>query len=377
MTSELITDPAGIGDIEDEWRALAEQRSNAFVTPEWVRAWWEHQGKSTSSLLIVAVRREDGALAGVMPLAIDTSSRPHAVRFAGAGLGDRFHPVASAEDEAAVAASTMAALQANGVARNMLMLEHVEPGRPWLDMLRDESPRRLAATERSQHELPYIPLEGLDWETFVSQRSSKFRTQIRRRERVLLREHDMKVHRATEETLDADLDELFRLHALRWEGRGESALTEADVQAMLRAFAASALRRGWLRLIILEAEGSAIAAFLGWRLSDSYVSYNTGFDPAWAKKSVGTVMTSVAIRDAIEEGAREFDFLLGTDPYKRSFTAEARPSVTVVLTGALRPTRFLVAGEARARSVGRRLAERPALGRVARSIARLLPTSRS
>jgi CelD/BcsL family acetyltransferase involved in cellulose biosynthesis len=373
LMPELITDPARLGGIEDEWRALAEQRSNGFVTPEWLRAWWNHQGHVSSSLLVVAVRKQDGALAGVMPLALDASSRPRAIRFAGADLGDRFHPVASTEDEAAVAASAISALQANGTAHRMVMLEHVEPGRPWLSELRDASPRRLALSEQSEAELPYVPLEGLDWETYVSQRTAKFRSQIRRRERVLLRDHEMKVHSADEQTLETDLDEFFRLHAMRWQGRGQSALTEPQAQAMLREFAASALGHGWLRLIVIEAEGSAIAAFLGWRVGDSYVSYNTGFDPAWSNKSVGTVLTSVAIRGAIEEGAREFDFLLGTEPYKRSFTSEARPGVNAVLIGALRPMRLLVAGKARAR---RAIAGRPALGRVISSLARLVPTAR-
>ena len=84
-----------------------------------------------------------------------------------------------------------------------------------------------------------------------------------------------------------------------------------------------------------------------------------------------------AVEGAIEEGAREFDFLLGTEDYKRRFTYEARPGANVVLTPALRPISLLVAGEARARRFGGRLAERPGLGRVVRSLRGLLPTSRA
>jgi CelD/BcsL family acetyltransferase involved in cellulose biosynthesis len=186
----------------------------------------------------------------------------------------------------------------------------------------------------------------------------------------------MNVRSAEPGSLGACLDDFFRLHAMRWEGRGESALTTPEGEATLRAFCEAALKRGWLRLLILEAEGSPVAAFLGWRVGDSYASYNTGFDPAWSKRAVGTVMTSVAIRNAIEEDAKEFDFLLGTEPYKRNFTPEARQGVSVLLTGALRPTRLLVAGEARARQLGRRVADRPALSRAARAVARVLPTSR-
>lgn len=373
MQPQLITDPAGIGEIEDEWRSLAELRSNVFVTPEWLRAWWDHQGHVASSLLIVAVRREDGSLAGVMPLALDASSRPRAIRFAGATLGDRFHPVAEEAQEAGVAASALSLLQASGLSRHLLMVEHVEPERPWLHELRKTSSRRLAMIEQDRTELLYIALEGLDWDTYLSQRSKKFRSNLRRAERMLIRDHNLNFRISTKTNLQEDLDHLFRLHALRWRGRGGSSLESPGAQAMLRAFAVSAQQHGWLRLHILEADDTPVAALLGWRIGETYAFYNSGFDPAWSKQSVGTVMTSAAIRTAIEDGAREFDFLLGTEAYKSSFTTTARPGATIVLTRAMHPTRLLIAGETRAR---RAIAGRPALGRVVRSLARLVPRAR-
>jgi len=116
-----------------------------------------------------------------------------------------------------------------------------------------------------------------------------------------------------------------------------------------------------------------VAAFLGWRLGDVFAFYQQGFDPAWSRRSVGVVIAAVTIREALEEGANEFDFLLGTEEYKSSFTTTARPGATIVLTRAMHPTRLLIAGEARAR---RAIAGRPALGRVVRSLARLVPTPR-
>jgi CelD/BcsL family acetyltransferase involved in cellulose biosynthesis len=371
----LITDPGGFGEIEDEWRALAEQRENAFVTPDWARAWWQRCGQPSTSLLIVALRR-DGKLIGVMPLAHDDSARPRAIRFAGAGLGDRFHPVARPEDEPAVAAAAMEALEARGLGRRMLLLEHAHPHSPWVQSLRESARRRLKVTEQPPAEMPFIRLEGLDWEAYVGQRSKNFRAEIRRRERVMRRDHGMSDRLATAATLESDLDELFRLHALRWQGRDESPLTDPAMQGVLRDFAASALSRGWLRLHVLEAEGAPVAAMLAWRIGDSYAYFNSGFDPAWSQKSIGTVLMSVAIRSAIEEEAREFDFLLGGEAYKHKFTPDARTSTNLVLTPALAPTSLLVAVEARARQVGRRVAEVPGLGRLARRGRKALPTAR-
>jgi CelD/BcsL family acetyltransferase involved in cellulose biosynthesis len=375
MNAELITESARIEMIEDDWRALAESRGNAFVTPEWFRSWQDRLHESASPV-IVAVRREDGSLAGVMPLVLDTSRRPRAIRFAGANFGDRFVPAARESDEADVAAAVMGAMQEERLDRYMLLLEHVDKGRPWWRGMQQVSSVRRTETSQQQFDVAYIQLEGLDWEGYLASRSRNFRSQIRRRERALERDHEVKVRAATEATLEADLSLLFDLHARRWEGRGRSSLEEDGAKESLSRFAGLAQGRGWLRLRLLEVDGVAVAGFLGWRLGDCYAFYQSGFDPSWSDKSVGVVMMATTVRSAIEEGAREFDMLLGDEPYKQRFTNASRPVQTVILTRSKSPTRLLVAGEARARRYGRSLAERPGISAVARFLGRILPTSR-
>jgi CelD/BcsL family acetyltransferase involved in cellulose biosynthesis len=375
MKAELITESARIERIEDDWRALAESRGNAFVTPEWFRSWWERRAE-TISPLVAAVRRVDGSLAGVLPMVLDTSRRPRAIRFGGANFGDRFVPAAAESDEVEVASAVMTALQEKGLDRYMLLLDHVDQDRPWWREMQQASTVRRAGIEQQQFDVAYIQLEGLDWEGYLASRSRNFRSQIRRRERALERDHQVEVRVATEQTLEADLARLFELHAMRWQGRGRSSLEADGAKESLGNFAGAALRRGWLRLRLLEVDGVAVAAFLGWRLGDCYAFYQSGFDPSWSDKSVGVVMMATTVRSAIEEGAIEFDMLLGDEPYKQRFTNASRPVQTVILTRSMSPTRLLVAGEARARRYGRRLRDLTVLGAVARSLRRLLPTSR-
>jgi CelD/BcsL family acetyltransferase involved in cellulose biosynthesis len=375
LRAELITDISGIAPIEDDWRALAEQRSNGFIVPEWFRSWWDHQGHTSSSPLISVVRRSDGSVAGIMPLVLDESSRPRAIRFAGATIGDRFHPAASEADEASVATATMQALEVAGMDHRMVLLECVDTRSRWWRLMQGVSSLRHTIVEQQQTAVSFIDLRGLDWETYLSRRSTNFRKQIRRGERRLVREHAMKLRSATGDTLEADIAELFRLHDLRRNGFGGSSL-EASARQTLAAFAIAAHRRGWLRLNLMEVDGAPMAAFLGWRVGDCYVSYQGGFDPAWSKRSVGVAIEAMNIRNAIEEGAAEYDFLLGTEDWKRRFTAEARPTQTAVLLRARRPTRLLVAAEARARRAGSRIHEHKGVSGLVRSMHGLIPTAR-
>lgn len=372
----LITDPDGIGAIEDEWRALAVARSNAFVTPDWVRSWWEHRGHHDGSLLIVGVRRH-GALQGLMPLTLDRSKRPRSIRFAGAALGDRFHPVCAQVDESDVAAAAVACLEQKGRLAGVVRLEQIEPGCPWLEAMREAPERNLKMTEQPYAPLPYVRLHGLDWDGYLAKRSRNFRSQIRRRERALRNKHGMISRLATEDTLEADLDELFRLHALRWGDREYSPLLEPDAQAMLRSFCAAALGHGWLRLHVGEIEGRTIGALLAWQIGSTYAYYNSGFDPAYSKQSVGRVLVALALQEAIKEGADEFDMLLGREDYKRSFTDDARIGGTVVLSRPQHPVSLLIAAEAKARGLRRRLPRVPGLGAATDRLRDAIPITRS
>jgi CelD/BcsL family acetyltransferase involved in cellulose biosynthesis len=370
---ELITDTAGFAPLEDEWRALAELRGNAFITPEWFRSWWEQRPESISPL-VIAVRRDDRSLAGVMPLVLDAQRRPRAIRFAGATWGDRFAPAAREDDEVAVAAAAMVALQRQGLDRYLLDLDHVDVERPWWGEMKRASGPRYVSIEQQRFEVPYIELDDLDWESYLATRSRNFRQQLRQRERRLSEHHRVGVRSATEQTLNSDLSHFFDLHERRWQGRGQSALQTPGVRQFLRDFAASAQRRGWLRLRLLEVDGSPVAAFLGWRLGDVYAFYQSGFDPAWAKMSVGIVLMADTIRSAMEEGAAEFDMLLGNEPYKQRFTNGSRDVHTVIVTRATSPTRLLVAGESWVRRHGRGLGQRRGLDKLSGAMRRLLPT---
>lgn len=370
LEAQLITDPAAIVEVEDTWRALAELRGNAFLTPEWFRAWAQNRPSETSPVIAVA-RHLDGRLAGVLPFTLDFGRRPRMLTFPAAHFGDRFGPAAAEGDEAAVASAAMRALADAQLDRYTLTLNNVEPGASWWRAIQRASASQRAGILQQRSEQPYIDLEGLDWDSYLGTRSRKFRQGIRQSERRLEAGYDVDVRTATEKSLAADLEHYFDLHERRWEER--SSILSPAARAFLTSFAELAQGRGWLRLRILEIDGEPAAAFLGWRVGDRFTYYNGGFDPAWAELSVGRVLLARTVRRAIEEGATEFDMLLGDEAYKKRFCNNSRAVQTVVLPRALAPTRLLISAEAGARNIGRRFGHRPG----PKALRRLLPTSRS
>ena len=360
---ELLSDLERVdAGVEAAWRSLAEARGNAFVTPEWFRAWSTHYGADAQPAVIVA--SDPGSPpAGVLPLARQGGT----LRFAGANLGYSF---------AAAGAPVAAALPAGW---RTLVLDNVEAGSSWVRELLAAQPRRVAATTMRRAALPRAALPD-SFDDFLAARSRNFRSQVRRKTRALENDHGARFRRTERpDELHADLEAFFRLHEARWDARGGSSARGERVRAFHLDFASAALERGWLRLWLLEVDGHAVAAWYGWRLGAVYSYYQAGFDPEWSDRSVGLVLLAHTFRAAIEEGAGVYDLLLGDEAYKGRFADSERQVETLVVTPALHPRRVAVALEAGARRAAGRLPpeRRAQLRAAAGGLLDRLPTGRA
>jgi len=188
-------------------------------------------------------------------------------------------------------------------------------------------------SRRVSHVCPYVELAQPSWEDYVATLGASHRANLRRRLRKLEERFTVELQRVEHEAeLSGALDTLFELHHRRWAARGGSdGLGSTELMAFHRDFALAALRRGWLRLFVLRLDGRAVAALYGFRYHGRFLFYQSGFDPECAEHAVGMVLMAHAIRSAMEEGAREFDFLHGEEPYKYLWTTTSRQLARVEL----------------------------------------------
>jgi len=188
----------------------------------------------------------------------------------------------------------------------------------WEDQLGGTVLRRSAS--------PVTIFQSSDWDAFLATMSRNARSQLRARERRLVREQGA-TYRVTSarEQLDADLDSFFALHQLRW-GAASSLLRR---ERFYRRFAATAFDLGWLHLSFLSVGATPIAAGLDFRYAGVQSQYNSGRDPAWDAYSPGTVLRTITMRDALAAGLREYRFLRGDETYKQRFATDERGLVTI------------------------------------------------
>lgn len=313
----------GFDELRESWTALAERSGNLFSTWEWATTWWKHYGDDRP-LLLRTCRDADRAIVAILPLYLAFARPVRVARLIGHGPSDQLGPVCTTGQPGVAAALAGSGAE---IGWDVLLLDRLAA---------DGSTAELGGHGLLHESSPTIAIEGLDWDGYLAGRSSNFRSQVRRKERKLIRDHGLGYRLSDDPArLGEDMDTLFRLHQARWEHDGSGAL-EGVRQAFHREFAELALERGWLRLWLAEIEGQPVAAWYGFRFAGADWYYQFGRDPAWDQASVGLVLLAHTVRDAIEAGQREYKLLRGGEGYKDRFATGDAGVDTVAVPRRLR-----------------------------------------
>jgi CelD/BcsL family acetyltransferase involved in cellulose biosynthesis len=335
--------------LRDDWIRLAAGSTNIFATWEWNELWWKHYGRGRE--LRVGVASRDGEADAIVPLFVWSGRPIRILRLLGHGHGDRLGAISEGDDRATSARALGGALAA--VPHDLFVGDWLDGEGDWV--------RALDARVLRTTGYPRLHLAGRSWDELLADTSGRFRKSIRQSWNRLERHHAVRFRSANASTLERDLDTGFRLHRARF-GRHQGCHFCREYEPFQREFAALACERGWLRLLLLELDGEAVAAEYGFLFQNVYFAYQGGRDPAWERESVGFVLQVETIRRVLEEeGAAEFRFLGGEESYKYRFPTDDPRLETVVAaattrgrlaSAALRTAWRVPGGEAALRRIG-------------------------
>jgi CelD/BcsL family acetyltransferase involved in cellulose biosynthesis len=316
--------PADLDDIREEWTLLAEETKNIFSTWDWNFISWRHFGSGRTPLAI-ACRSRDGRVVAVLPFYVWRDQPLRIVRLIGHQVGDQLGPICRQGDRATVAEAIVEALYLYKA--DIFVAEHLPVEEGWSGLLGGQ----VLTSDAS----PTLHFNGGSWEDFLASCSPNLRSQVRSRERRLMRNHEVCYRMTTNHReLHKDLDILFALHSARW---GGERTTFMRYESFHREFAVRAFDRGWLRLWLLEIDGQPRAAWYGFQFAGIESFYQGGRDPAWDANSVGFVILAHSIRQALEDGMSEYRFLRGGESYKYRFSNSDRDVETMAITHGLAP----------------------------------------
>src|SRR2546422_2657729 len=371
---QRIEDPADFANLREEWNGLlaASQADCLFLTWEWLYTWWKPLGGRRRLHLLLA--RDGRELAAIAPLA----QRPPVLRrlllfpaleFLATGIvgSDYLDVIVRRGTEQEVCDALAMAWEGAPLA---LEFAYVQRESFSAALARQLGQRGWTMQDTSINVCPVIDLAGHSLESYLASLGSAHRYNFQRRLRNRPKRFDVRLDLVrTEAERREALEALVALHTRRWEERGGSdAFASPGLVSFYDEVSQLALRRGWLRLFVLRLDGKPAAVLHGYRYGRTFYFYQSGFDPIFAKESVGLVMMGLTIRHAIEEGAAEYDLLHGAEPYKFHWMPQVRELTRLELfppgtRGAV--CRRIVAASGRVRRTARHLLGDSATERIA------------
>ncbi len=301
----------GFASLDGEWDALvrAMPRPSPFLLHGWLTSWW--RGYGDDGTLAILIARREGRLVAALPLHVHS----HLSLSVGSFLGGPHSALADLLLDP-TEPTELAGELARSVAGSGLV-DYVDLyGLPKASRLAEALGPDLEVIERV--ESPVLEL-GDSWEdVYRAKTSSKTRNLHRRRRRQLAELGTLEVHVARDpEDVEPALEEAFRIHDLRWEGRPDgSGFTSPRGKTFHREAILALSELDVPRIVVLRLDGRAIAFHYYLALAGTMYVHRLGFDPAFARYSPGLVNTLDTIDTAAAEGLARVEFLGGAERYK-------------------------------------------------------------
>ena len=297
--------------IGGEWESILPHTdaNTIFITPWWQQLWWRRYGSDDASLDIFSVRNDD-ALLGVAPL----MTRGDTLSFLGDtdlfdyhdflvrdGCEDDFYGALWQHIEA-MDWKTMELKSLRESSETLRRFPELAEANGWATAVTEEDVSPFADLQPS-------------WDEYVSGLRKKDRHELRRKLRRLNNGNDATQYafRQPDEIADA-MPEFFRL--MRASRPDKDDFLTDDREGFFNELAQELASRDQFMLFFLELNDVRVASCICFDYNDSYLLYNSGYDPEYSALSVGLLNKALCIQDAIETGKNSFDFLRGNERYK-------------------------------------------------------------
>ena len=298
-------------EVRHQWQELLGRSvvNNLYITPAWQELWWSafQDGRSLAGFYLTDAAGQLTALASLSRSGDD---------FSFVGNSDTFDYndfVIAHGAEPAFYPALLDAIDSGG--GRQLDLFSVGEDSPTLAMLPDLARARGYSVDIAEEDVaPRIELPAT-WDDYLAGLSKKDRHELRRKLR-RLEGHDNWRWFCVSDPSDAGARTDTFLDLMRRSDPAKDEFLTADREDFFRKLITTTATQGVLRLFFMEMDDKPVAASLCLDYDGVRMLYNSGHDPEYRYYSVGLLLHSLCLRDALERGYRYFDFLRGNETYK-------------------------------------------------------------
>jgi CelD/BcsL family acetyltransferase involved in cellulose biosynthesis len=318
----LHTSEEAFARLGPEWDRLvaSSDMDHFFAQHAWQQVWWKHFGDDYM-FRVLTVRDTTGRLAGVAPLMARRADRGMTIEFLGGSeVADYMDLIVDRDYAEEVRPALLAAVSAHLEWQTLDLhglQEHSPTRRAVVDLF---SGRGIAVDVEVEDVCPAVQLHG-SWDGYLASLGKKDRHELRRKLRRAVADQAATWHTVrAAEGLDKNVSAFVALH--RRSSPEKAAFMTAQMEGYFRDLAGVALAHGWLRMGVLWVGDIPVSAAMGFAYGKRLYLYNSGYDPAYAARSVGIAAVGLLLHDSAQEGLEVFDFLQGPEPYKYTLGAQ-------------------------------------------------------
>ena len=159
------------------------------------------------------------------------------------------------------------------------------------------------------------------------------KTSLKRHTRLFEKSGDLRFRQCeSEDEILGFLEGFFLQHkSRRAQTDSPSQFLDPAQQAFYRELVRALFRHGWLRFDVVLFNGAPLAFHFGFEYQRRFLWYKPTFDVQFASKSPGEVLIKFLLEDAIRRGLEEFDFTVGSEPFKYRFANRIRSNDRIIV----------------------------------------------
>jgi len=321
-TVQLIQSDEEFDSLKTEWEELYKTSGlgNPFLSYAWAKAW--RSSLCPESRLFILTYRRFGKLNGILPLRLENRFGIRVLRFLVDGRADYLSALHNPSDQES-ARILYRALAQRQKAWDLAIF------RNWNDAILDLDPTLLPRTLLHESEAvipaPYLALPE-DWTELIRSGPPMLRQSKRKASRFARDGGTVELVCGAEPRMVNTITEHFSaIESQSWKF-GTSAVrfqSEAD-KRMLRMLLAPSALPNVIEIWLAFLHENPVAFLLNFKMANRTCYYQGAFDKRTSKLSPGAVLHYHAIKRSWEMGLREYDFMMGDEPWKQGWTNNER-----------------------------------------------------
>ena len=324
MQTDLIRDPDALRNLQAVWNhSLSASATNTvFQRLEWITSWWDAFAEARR--LCVVTVRDGETLLGAAPLCVQRRrlyGLPETIcSFIGAdNYASDYCDLIAPHDRPQVLTELLAAVDRleDWTILDLFNLPSASPTRSVIENF--FRARGLFVLSHVLYDAPACLLDAQSAADLLSRKSLKRHLgYFQRRGTVEC------LHLSRAEEIRPWLPAFFEQHRRRWQTSGSSIFKHPEQCAFYERFIERLPPEAGLLFTVVLCDGAPIAFHLGFVSENRFFWYKPSFDITLRQHSPGEALLRLLFEYAINHGLAEFDFTVGSEPFKYRFANHIR-----------------------------------------------------